>query len=1431
MISAGQVKELSQNDLIQTGKRHVEFLKDTQIRLEPVSPNKLFSWNRQSQCVPHVVMVRGLLGIGKTTLMQKLVYDWANGEIYQRFAFVFFFKFRELHDLREISLEKLILEQYPHLESHIGDILQCPEELLFIFDGLDESIHQIDFGSRKLCTDPKQKDSFHVIVVSLVKQRLLMGCSILVTSRLIRWASYNIGVFQRMTEIMGFVHRHRLTYFEYFFGDKALSEKAFQYVQENATLYTLCYMPSYCWIVCTMLSMCFRAHPTNADQLMASSPKTMTQLFVSFVSNILANHSHEKSDGFIVQDLLSSVGRMAEYGVMNDIVMFDDYHLDTFRVRHDNPLFSCFLMKSGQPPHVNYTFLQLTLQDFFAALLHFINYDPKRLQESFHRAEVNKDGHCEIFLCFLCGLTDASTRSMLESHVGKLSDEASRQIISWLQKKTTKDPQCCRSFKDTRELLNIFYYLYEVRNKELVLQCIGSNRNIDLRYCTLTSADCSVLSFILESCRMTGYLTLRMCNIEDDALRKLVPALHIIRNLSFISSLTDSCCPHLASGIRDNQKMRRLYLFKSNLKDPHFNDLMAALTTSRIEELLLISNDLTAPDCTHLASGIRDNQTLRKLDLSKNNLKGPHFSDLMEALTTSRIEELLLSSNDLTAPDCIHLASGIRDNQTLRKLDLSGNNLKGPHFSDLMTALSTSRIEELHLINNNLTAPDCTHLASAIRDNQTLRKLDLSGNNLEGPHFSDLMVALSTSRIEELLLIGNDLTAPDCTHLASAIRGNQTLRKLDLSWNNLIGPNYSDLMAALSTSRIEELLLQHIELTDESAPLLVLLSNNTSLTLLDLRGNLLTDASAGYIQDLIVMSDSLETIRTEKNKFSSEAETFLKQIKPAKFEGNKISFEAETFIKRRNPAKFEGNKISFEAETFIKRRNPAKADRFTKIKGSMLLKSKHSPEKFKELKEKSGFKDMEKPHTLKSKLYTKTEYTVKTEPNANILPEGNGEQQVNGYQPLKENEASNGAVNGVPPLRQQGNGGNGGSMSQTMLTTAETGHMNKQVNGKPGNDNISSQLMITIGGTWFMKRAATVVPESSVSVSVGMRMKMCNLRLLMQAHVLFDICRLAIYDLNSVIKSKICPFLKLMWLERQTRSHCVCHRGGVKVQSGKVMSQKAPVISILQLLAGYSYWHAPVIGRLQLLASSSYWQAPVIGSLQLLAASWQPPVIGRLQLLPSSSYWHPPVIGSLLAASSYWHPPVIAILQLLPSSSYWHPPVIGRLQLLAASWCPPVIGILQLLAGLSYWQPLGILQLLAFSSYWRLQLLTAYWQPPVIGILQLLAGSSYWQAPVIGSLLAASSSSPSTKHFVDEHQLELTNGVHPIDPVLDELRAKELLTEEQCDVVRSKSTPQDKMRELYVFIRGWGKKDKDKLLCTLERTHKSLIKNIRRLDP
>ncbi|PIO22617.1 hypothetical protein AB205_0096920 [Aquarana catesbeiana] len=427
----------------------------------------------------------------------------------------------------------MILQQYPHLESQIGDILQDPERLLFIFDGLDESIHQIDFRSSKL-SNPKERSHFGKIVDSLVRQSLLKGCSVLITSRPTRLTSVDTGVFQRLAEVMGFLHEDRLIFFKNFFGNEELSEKAFHHVQENDTLYTFCYIPSYCWIICTVLSMCFRSQPTITDQLMTSLPKTVTQLFVTFVSNILANHSQNKDCGPTARELLTSIGWMAEHGVMNHMIVFDERHLESFSVRNDNHVFSSFMMESGQPPDVNYTFLHLTLQEFFAALVHFMNNNPERLQKTLDQAESYKDGRAEIFLRFLCGLSDSSTRSMLKSHVGELSTQAARHVITWIQKKII-DQRSGKSTEENRALLNVFYYLYESRNKALVAQYIGSYK-VDFSKVPLSPLDCSVLSFILQSCRETEVI-LESCNIPSEGLRKLVPALHNIKSLRLYTSI------------------------------------------------------------------------------------------------------------------------------------------------------------------------------------------------------------------------------------------------------------------------------------------------------------------------------------------------------------------------------------------------------------------------------------------------------------------------------------------------------------------------------------------------------------------------------------------------------------------------------------------------------------------------------------------------------------------------------------------------------------------------------------------------------------------------------------------------------------------------------------------------------------------------------
>ncbi|XP_044128030.1 NACHT, LRR and PYD domains-containing protein 3-like [Bufo gargarizans] len=700
IVSTDHFRERSENELIETGAKHEEYLKKKHNELQRIYPNKLFRWCHQSRLVPHVVMVSGVPGVGKTTLMQKVVYDWVKGCLYQRFSFVFFFKFRELNRLDKVSLENMILHQYPYLLEQIENILQDPKKLLFIFDGLDESIHDMYFTSYNLCTNPKQPEPCGQIVVSLVRKSLLNGCSVLMTSRPTRLASIDCRDFQRIAEITGFLPEERQIYFENFFPDHELAEKAFNYVKQNDTLYTFCYLPSYCWIICTVLSKSFQ--PTSSDQSMSLLPKTVTQLFAIFVANILSNHSLHKNDA---QKILQSIGWMAEHGVMNHSLIFDERDLDCFHVDKKSKLLSSFLMESEEP--VSYSFLHLTVQEFFSALVHYADYSPKKLQKSLSKAKSYTDGRGEIFLRFLCGLSDGSTRSILTGYLDKQTTQTSIDVITWLQNFILKEQRLEESNYNKQRLLSTFFYLYETRNKTLVLESLKPHRSLDFSDVRISALDCTVLAFILDTCTNIEELDLNNCSLDIEGLERLTPALHDLQNLSLYGNkLPDTSCIQLASVITNNQSLKILDLSQNPMYGPHFSDLMEALSSPacRIEELYLANNYLPGISCVLLASVIKNNESLKILDLSNNYLSGRHFSDLMEALSSPacNIEKLYLSYNSLPDTSCIHLASVIRNNQSLKRLDLSYNRLSGPHFSDLMDALSSPdcRIEKIHMRGN-----------------------------------------------------------------------------------------------------------------------------------------------------------------------------------------------------------------------------------------------------------------------------------------------------------------------------------------------------------------------------------------------------------------------------------------------------------------------------------------------------------------------------------------------------------------------------------------------------------------------------------------------------------------------------------------------------------------------------------------------------------
>ncbi|KAG2456851.1 TRI25 ligase, partial [Polypterus senegalus] len=254
----------TEHELTKTGRIHEELMKKGAAeKCDQIWIEQLFRKSPVSGNPVNIIVVSGMARIGKTTMIQKIMYDWARDTQYQRFAFVFLFKFRELNLLDnenepQMSLTKLIERHYKYLRNDpLKDVLKNPETLLFIFDGLDEYKHKLDFTQSQPCSNPDVEVPVHILVTSLVSRTLLKGCSVLITSRPTALEALDMERVDQFVEILGFFPKQRLMYCKKFFGDTAQAAEAFQYVKKNTILYSMCFLPSYCWMICSVLKSHF----------------------------------------------------------------------------------------------------------------------------------------------------------------------------------------------------------------------------------------------------------------------------------------------------------------------------------------------------------------------------------------------------------------------------------------------------------------------------------------------------------------------------------------------------------------------------------------------------------------------------------------------------------------------------------------------------------------------------------------------------------------------------------------------------------------------------------------------------------------------------------------------------------------------------------------------------------------------------------------------------------------------------------------------------------------------------------------------------------------------------------------------------------------------------------------------------------------------
>ncbi|KAM7089350.1 ribonuclease inhibitor-like isoform 3-T5 [Ciconia maguari] len=373
--------------------------------------------------------------------------------------------------------------------------------------------------------------------------------------------------------------------------------------------------------------------------------------------------------------------------------------------------------------------------------------------------------------------------------------------------------------------------------------------------CQLASS-CGDLAVLLSTSQSLRELDLGTNELGDHGLQLLCEGLKHpscqLQTLRLLNSkISSTCYGDLGAALSTNQSLRELELI-DDLRDPRVRLLCEGLKhpSCQLQKLWLRWCQLDSACCGDLAAVLSTSQSLRELDMHGNELEDPGLRLLCEGLKhpSCQLQMLRVLQCELNGACCGDLATMLSINQSLRELDLGDNELGDPGVQLLCEGLKhpSCQLQMLGLWHCQLTSAVCGDLAAVLSTSQSLRELDLGDNEL-GDHGLQLLcegLKHPSCQLQTLGLWHCKLTSAVCGHLAAVLSTSQSLKKLDLGANELGDHGLQLLCEGLKhpSCQLQTLRLWHCQLTSSvCGDLAAVLSTSQGLRELDLGANELGD--------------------------------------------------------------------------------------------------------------------------------------------------------------------------------------------------------------------------------------------------------------------------------------------------------------------------------------------------------------------------------------------------------------------------------------------------------------------------------------------------------------------------------------------------------------------------------------------------------------
>ncbi|XP_041959881.1 NACHT, LRR and PYD domains-containing protein 3-like isoform X4 [Alosa sapidissima] len=752
----------------------------------PINCNDIFKPLPGQKKQIRTVMTKGVAGIGKTVSVQKFILDWTDGVANQDIDFMLPLSFRELNLVKgdQYSLHRLLLDFHPELkELNDGEgYKDC--QVVFIFDGLDESRLTLNLEQNSKLSDVKQTSSVDVLMTSLIQGTLLPSALIWITSRPAAASQIPAQYINQVTEVRGFNDPQKEEYFRKRIGDDSQANRIISHIKASRSLHIMCHIPVFCWIAATVLEQIMKKK--NIKDI----PKTLTEMFIQFLliqttrkdqkyqSETKANQAKVLESQ---REILLKLAELAFRSLDNGNLMFYEEDLQECGIDvseasvYSGMCTEIFKTESVFHQKKVYCFVHLSVQEFLAALYVFHSYVTENLaaltslisdehrqrddpnpsilsslqavlglqsQDHLHvllksavdEALKSSNGHLDLFLRFLMGISLESNQRLLKGLLNQTysTSKSIKETCQYMKELNREDlsPERC---------INLFHCLFEMNDHSMhkeIQKFLSSPKNIKQK---LSPAHCSALAhMLLMSEDVLEEFDLKKYNTSDEGRRRLIPAVRCCRKARlFECRLSEKSCGIVGTVLQSPNSLTELDLNHNDLGDSGVQLLSKGLSSPncKLQTLRLAECKLSENACGVVAAVLQSPNSLTELDLNHNDLGDSGVQLLSKGLSSPncKLQTLRLSKCGVSDEGYVCLSLALMINPSCVKELYVNNNHSGGSAQKLLSATLEDphrKVETLQFADCKLSDKSCEIVASVLQSANSLLQLDLSDNDL-----------------------------------------------------------------------------------------------------------------------------------------------------------------------------------------------------------------------------------------------------------------------------------------------------------------------------------------------------------------------------------------------------------------------------------------------------------------------------------------------------------------------------------------------------------------------------------------------------------------------------------------------------------------------------------------------------------------------------